>query len=215
MNDTFDYKVLWCDRNFKSLGETNFLPEINDIQFVYLHDVDEAIKEFERRRDYSLIISGNKFDNGRTGLHFFDSLNISGGNTQFLLLTGEIYEDFSSYSLLRNFTYLSKYEVEPLKLRTLVVELVNRSTKTDDLNLRLKALRSHLNISEIDFALMIGSTQDKVISFENQNDVPSFYIVSVCNKFQLPISYFTSKTLDVFLSRIREIVIPRLQKKSN
>ena len=55
---------------------------------------------------------------------------------------------------------------------------------------RIKDLRLERNLSQTEFAIRIGTTQDSISLWENDKRLPdTIYIINICNEFNISADY--------------------------
>lgn len=205
------HKVLWCDRNVHRFDLRVMLSGFKNIELSIYEDVGDALEELKNNY-YSLVISGNKFADGSDGISFFKGLNALGLRPQFLLLTGDILPKDDPCLLLQNFTYVQKVDINPEFFNSIIEELLSKSIPANDLHLRLRAIRLYFKLSEREFASFLGTTSEKVMAYEEGREIPSNYIMGVCKNFNIPLSYLSSFSYDLFLKRMDELTYDLKQK---
>jgi DNA-binding XRE family transcriptional regulator len=206
-------KVLWCDRNIHSGNFSELLSKLHHLEVLTFDDPTEAKAALENDPSIRLIISGNLFIGSNDGLAFFKSLRLTSSCPQFLLFTGEVISDREPYLILNNFTYFHKDNYTPQKFELLIEELIMKSHSFDDFNLRIVALRKHLNFSEKQFASFLDVSPETVHKFENTKDIASSYIVLICNRFSISLSLFSNAPMELFLERLKNESLFELERK--
>lgn len=205
------HKILWVDRNVHRFDLSGMLSAFSDVEVSFSENVEDAISQIQNH-NFNLIISGNRFEDGQDGISFFKTISSQGLRPQFLLLTGEWVPKEDPCFLLQNFTYARKEDMTPELFRSLIEELLSKGTEVSDLHLRLRAIRLYFKLSENQFASLLGSSLDKVMEYEAGKEVPSSYVVSVCNTFNVPLSYFSSFSYELFLKRMDELAYELKQR---
>lgn len=190
--------ALWCDRNVDFLGFKDLISELNYLEVTTFEDCEEALLNLETH-DYKLVISGNK---DAEGLRIFNKLNGTGKDFQFLLFTGDLDSDLGPYLMMRNFNFYDKTSFKTDYFLQLISNLIDKSVQNDLLTEKLKAIREHFNFSYGELAALTRNRIEDVISYEASDNVPSRYIVTLCNKLRIRLELFETLSLNQFRDQL-------------
>ena len=198
-------KILWCDQSNIHELSTILKMELPDIEVVSVSNPLKAIEVIKQENDFSLIISGALFWDVQ-GIDIFHYLQLAGMQTQFLLFTASQKDPkITSLTLLKNFTFLSKHDFRIDQFISLVEDLIHRDANNDEIHLKLKAIRNHLDMSTSQFAQYLRVEEKTVVTSEASQDSISWsYVVCVCEKIGISLSFIAHTPLHLFIKRLDE-----------
>lgn len=198
-------KILWCDQSNIHELSSILLMDLQDIEVESVNNPLKAIEILKQDNTYSLIISGALFWDVE-GIDIFHYLQFAGLKIQFLLFTASP-KDQKIESLIhhKNFTYLSKHDFKIDKFISLIEELSHKDASNDEIHLKVKAIRSHLGMSTSQFAQYLNVEEKVVVASEASLDTISWsYVVCVCEKIGISLSFIAHTPLHLFVKRLEE-----------